>query len=152
MRPRYVMIPIGVVTTVAWCGWSGSKWQAPNKVCSNIRLRVVKPLGDLMPRSICKLNVALFPPVSSYDYSLSGPPTTSRLDGLVGLNHPHFITEYFRCVVPSVLSGTSTLQWRLSGCRTALAGHYVGVGRDGLVQGRRIVFPLLSSRLFCCLQ
>jgi len=43
------------------------------------------------------------------------------------------------------------LQRRLSGCRATLARRCI-VGHDGLVQGRWIAFPLLSSRLFCSLQ
>ena len=45
----------------------------------------------------------------------------NRLGGLVGLNHPPLITEPFSRTVPSVLSGTSTLQWRFNGCRATLA-------------------------------
>jgi hypothetical protein len=42
------MVAIGVRTVVAWLKWSGSKWRAPNKVCSNINIRVVERMSDLI--------------------------------------------------------------------------------------------------------
>ena len=41
------MVLVGVLTAVAGCGWSGPKWQAPNKVCSNIKAGVIEPMVDL---------------------------------------------------------------------------------------------------------